>query len=64
MILLHHLFRKCKDEYKLIKSQEKINHLLYMDIKLFSKNKNVLETRIKAVRIYSQYIGMEFGIEK
>ena len=34
------------------------------DIKLFAKNKKELETLIYAVRIYSQDIGMEFGIEK
>ena len=38
---------------------------MYMDdIKLFSKNVKELETLIHAVRIYSQGIGMEFGIEK
>ena len=38
---------------------------MYMDdIKLFAKNENELETLIYAVRIYSQDIGMEFGIEK
>ena len=38
---------------------------MYMgDIKLFAKNKKELEALIKAVRIYSQDIGMEFGIEK
>ena len=42
-----------------------INHLMYMDdIKLFAKNEKELETLIHAVRIYSQSIGMEFGIEK
>ena len=47
------------------KSQEKINHQGYMnDIKLFAKNENGLETLIQAMRIYSEYIGMEFGIEK
>ena len=34
------------------------------DIKLFTKNEKELETLIHAVRIYSQVIGMEFGIEK
>ena len=34
------------------------------DIKLFAKNEKELETLIHAVRIYSQYIGMEFDIEK
>ena len=36
---------------------------MYMyDIKLFAKNEKERETRIHAVRIYSQDIGMEFGI--
>ena len=34
------------------------------DIKLFAKNEKEQETLIHAVRIYSQNIGMEFGIEK
>ena len=34
------------------------------DNKLFAKNQKELETLIHAVRIYSQDIGMEFGIEK
>ena len=34
------------------------------DIKLFEKNEKELETLIYTVRIYSQYIGMEFGKEK
>ena len=38
---------------------------MYMDdIKLFAKNEKELETLIHAVRIYSQVIGIEFGIEK
>ena len=37
---------------------------MYMDdIKLFAKNEKELETLIHIVRIYSQDIGMEFGIE-
>ena len=34
------------------------------DIKLFATNEKELETLIQTVRIYSQDIGMEFGIEK
>ena len=65
MILLNHIFRKCTVGYKLSKSQEKINHLMYVDgIKLFAENKKELQTLIQTVRIYSQDIGMEFGIEK
>ena len=65
MMPLNHILRKCTAGYKLTKLQEKINHLMYMDhIKLFAKNEKELETLIHAVRIYSQDIGMEFGIEK
>ena len=39
MIPLNHFLRKFTGGYKLGKSQEKINHLKYMDdIKLFAKN--------------------------
>ena len=34
------------------------------DIKLFAKNEKELETLIWAVRIHSEDIGKEFGIEK
>ena len=62
---LNHILRKCTAEYKLSRSQEKFNHQMYMDdIKLFAKNEKELETLIHAIRIYSQDIGMEFGIEK
>ena len=38
---------------------------MYMDdVKQFAKNEKEKETLIHAVRIYSQDIGMEFGIEK
>ena len=46
------------------RSLKKINYLMYIDdIKLFTKNEKKLETQIYAVRIYSQIIWMEFGIE-
>ena len=65
MIPLDHILRKCTAGYKLSRSQEKINYLIYMDdIKLFAKNGKELETLIYTIRIYSQEIGMEFGIEK
>ena len=55
MMPLNHILRKCAAGYKLSRSQEKINHLMYMDdIKLFAKNERELETLIHAVRIYSQ----------
>ena len=59
MMPLNHILRKCSW------SQEKVNHLMYMDdIKLFAKNEKELETLIHTIRIYSQDIRMEFGIEK
>ena len=65
MMPLNHIFRKYTAGYKLSRLQEKINNPMYMDdIKLFAKNEKELETLIHAVRIYSQDIGMEFGIEK
>ena len=65
MMPLNQILRKCTAGNKLTKSQEKIHHLMYMDdIKLFAKNEKELETLIHTVRIYSQDIGKEFGIEK
>ena len=65
IIIINHILRKCTAGYKLSRLQEKINHLMYMDdIKLFAKNEKELETLIHAVRIYSQDIGIKFGIEK
>ena len=62
---LNHILRKCTAGYKLSRSQEKFIHLMYIDgIKLFARMKKKLETLIRAVRIYSQGIGMEFGIGK
>ena len=62
---LNQKLRKCTAGYKLSRSEEKVNHLMYMnDIKLFAKNEKELKTLIHPVRIYSRDIGMEFGIEK
>ena len=45
---LNHKIRKCAAGYKLRRSQEKINHLMYMDdIKLFAKNEKELETHTR-----------------
>ena len=51
MMTLNLILRKYTAGYKLTKSQEMINHLMYMDnIKLFAKNEKELET-LKAMRI-------------
>ena len=65
MMPLNHILRKCTAGYKLSRSLEMVNYLMYMDdIKLFAKNEKELETLLHTIRIYSQDIGMEFGIEK
>ena len=52
MMPLNHILRKCRAKYKLSKSQEKINYLMYMDnLKLFAKNEKEPETLIYAVRV-------------
>ena len=45
------------------KSQENINHYI-INIDLFATFEKELETLTQTLRIYSQDIGMEFGIEK
>ena len=39
MMPFNHMLTKCKPGYKLSKSQEKINTLMHMDIKLFDRSK-------------------------
>ena len=47
LMTLNHILRKCTSGYKLSRSQEKINHLMYIDdIKLFAKNEKEPETLI------------------
>ena len=65
MMALNLFLSKFTARYKLSKSHEKNNYSIYMDdIKLFAQNEKELETLIRTVRIYSQDIGMGFGIEK
>ena len=43
----------------------RINHLLFMDdLKLFAKNENEIDSLVQTVRIFSNDIGMKFGLEK
>lgn len=46
-------------------SGTKINHLLYMDdIKLYAKNQRDIDSLIHLTRVFSNDIGMTFGLEK
>ena len=64
MILLTHVLYKAKVRYTL-GGGEKINHLLLMDdLKLYGKKGNEIKGLLSTVEVFSQDIGMEFGIKK
>ena len=64
MIPLTVILRKCEAGYS-YGNNVKINHLLFMDdLKLYVKTPNQLDSPIQTVRIFSNDIGMKFGIEK
>ena len=65
LIPLSLILRKAKAAYKFSESKEKINHLLFMDhLKLHSQSEKGLDSLVQTVRVFSEDIGMEFGIEK
>ena len=65
LIPLSLILRKVKAAYKFSESKEKINYLLFMDdLKLYSQSEKGLDSLGQTVRIFSEDIGMEFGIEK
>ena len=60
MIPLTHVLRKAKYMRK-----EKINHLLLMDdLKLYRKSGNKIQRLVSTAEVFTQDIGMEFGIKK
>ena len=65
LIPLSLILRKAKAAYEFSESKEKINHLLFTDdLKLYSRSEKGLDSLIQTVCVFSQDIGMEFGIEK
>ena len=65
MIPLSLILRKAKAAYEFSESNEKINHLLFMDdLKLYNRSEKGLDSLVQTVRVFSEDIGMEFGIEK
>ena len=65
LILLSLILRKAKAAYEFSESKEKINHLLFIDdLKLYSRSEKGLHSLVQAVHVFSEDIGMEFGIEK
>ena len=64
LIPLSLILRKEKAAYEISESKEKINHLLFMDdLKLYRRREKGLDSLVQAVRVFSEDIGMEFGIE-
>ena len=65
LIPLTLILRKAKAAYEFSESKEKIIHLLFMDdLKLYSRSEKGLDSLVQTVRVFSEDIGMEFGIEK
>ena len=65
MIPLSLILRKAKAAYEFSESKEKINHLLFVDdLKLYSRTEKGLDSLVQTIRVFSEDIGIEFGIEK
>ena len=65
LIPLSLILRKAKAAYEFSEIKEKINHLLFIDdLKLYSRSEKGLHSLVQTVRVFSEDIEMEFGIEK
>ena len=65
MIPLSLLLRKVKASYKWVKKKFKLNHLLLMDdLKLFGKSEDQIDSLVQTMFIFSEDIGIEFGLKK
>ena len=65
LIPLSLILRKAKAAYEFSESKEKINHLIFMDdLKLYSRSEKALDSLVQTVRVFSEDIGIKFGIEK
>ena len=63
MIPLTHVLCKAEARYTL-GGGEKINNVPFMDdLKLYGKSENEIKELVSAVEVFSQDIGMEFGIK-
>ena len=60
------ILRKAKAAYEFSQRKEKINHnfLCMDDLKLCSRSEKGLDSLVQTVHVFSEDIGMEFGIEK
>ena len=65
LIPLTLVLRKVKAGYDLAGRRGVVNHLLFMDdLKIYGKSEKQVYTLLNTVRVFSQDIGMQFGINK
>ena len=65
MIPLSLILRKVNASYEWGNKEFKLNHLLFMDdLKLFGKSENQIDSLVQTVYLFSEDIGMEFGLKK
>ena len=64
MIPLTLILRKSRAGYDFAK-EFKVNHLLFMDdLKLFGKDEDQIDSLVQTVQLFSEDIGIEFGLKK
>ena len=65
LIPLTLILHNSESAYQFSSTKEKINHLFFMDdFKLYAKNEKGLDSLVPTVQIFSDDIGIEFGIDK
>ena len=65
MVPLSLVLRKVKFHYEFGDKVTRLNHLLFMDdLKLFAKSYDQIDSLVRTVHMFSEDIGMEFGIKK
>ena len=64
MVLLTWLLKRAKAGYEWGDKGFKWNHVFMDDLKLFAKSKNQIDSLVQTVHIFSEGIGMQFGIKK
>ena len=63
VIPLSLILTKAKAAYEFSGSKEKIKHLFFMDdFTLYSRNEKELDSLVQTICIFSEDIGMDFGI--